>query len=91
MHAIDLLAGADDGRGTGSGNFIEHLEGDHRVMLLVSAQRAAHGIQQEPLRLMDRVLRECLYSSFAAQRAILAVMVSLVGACAVAKRIFSLM
>ncbi len=36
------------------GNFVENFEGNLHVVLLVAAQRAAQGIEQEALGLVDR-------------------------------------
>ena len=68
-HGVDLLAGADHGGRAATGNFVEHLQRDLYIVLLVSAQRAAHGIQQKALGLVDRFLaRAADRSSPAAQR-----------------------
>ena len=52
------LPRADHRRRAAPGDFVEHFERDLHVVLLISAQRAAHGIQQEALGLVDRFLRE---------------------------------
>ncbi len=55
---VDAFAGTDHGRRTVSGDFVEHLERDLHVVLLISAQRTAHGIQQKAFGLVHRFLRE---------------------------------
>ena len=45
------------------GNFVEHLQRDLHIVLLISAQRAADGIQQKALGLVHGFLRELLDSS----------------------------
>jgi hypothetical protein len=57
---IHLLARADHGRRPAPGNLFQHFERDDHVMLLISAERAAHGIEQKALGLVHRVLRELL-------------------------------
>ena len=57
---IDALACANHGRRAVSGNFVEHLERNLHIVLLVSAQRTAHGIQQKAFGLVHRFLRELL-------------------------------
>ena len=44
---IHFLARADNGCRTRGRNFIQHPEGDDDIMLLITAQRAADGIEQE--------------------------------------------
>ncbi len=55
---VDLLAGADDGGGAAAGDLVQNLERDLDVVLLVAAESAAYGIEQEALRLVDGVLRK---------------------------------
>jgi hypothetical protein len=69
---------------------LQHFERDDHVVLLISAQRATHRIEQKPLSLVHGLFESCLYSSPAAQRDIFAVIVSLLLACAVDKNISSM-
>ena len=57
---IDALARANHRRRTAPGDLVEHFQRDLHIVLLVSAQRAAHGIEQEPLGLVNGVLRKLL-------------------------------
>ena len=53
---VNLLAGADDGRRATASDFVQHCEGNLDVVLLVAPQRAADGVEQKTLRLVDGVL-----------------------------------
>ena len=75
--AINAFAGADHGGRPAPGNLVQHLQRDLHIMLLVASQRAADGIEQKALGLIHGLLRELLVGHPAAQRDILAVMVSL--------------
>ena len=55
-HRIDALAGADYCGWSRAGDFVEHLERNLDVVLLVAAKRAADGVKQEALGLVNRVL-----------------------------------
>src|SRR5438445_10391138 len=57
-HGIHLLASSNHGGRTPPGDFLQHLERDLYVVLLISAERAAHGIEQKALGLINRLLRE---------------------------------
>ena len=57
-HCIHFLTRADHGRRPASGNLLQHFKRNDHVMLLISAKRAAHRIEQEALGLVHRVLRE---------------------------------
>ena len=58
---IDPLARADHRGSTTSCYLAENFQSDLHVVLLIAAERAADGIEQETLRLVDRVLREISY------------------------------
>ncbi len=53
---VNFLPGADDGGGAASRDFFQDFERDDDVVLLVATQGAADGVEQEALRLIDRVL-----------------------------------
>src|SRR5437870_12519790 len=54
---INLFSPADHGRWLATRDFIDHLELDLDVVLLISAKRAADGMQETTFRLVHGVLR----------------------------------
>src|SRR5436190_16279038 len=73
---INLFSPADHRRWPATRDFIDHLERDLDVVLLISAKRAADGIEEKTFPLVHGILREMVELEAAAQRAIFAVIVS---------------
>ena len=57
---VNALAGADHRSQTTPGNLVQHLQCDLHIMLLVTAQRAADGIEQKSLGLVNGFFRKLL-------------------------------
>src|SRR5438132_13352489 len=70
---INLFSRADHRRWPATRDFIDHLERDLDVVLLISAKRAADGIEEKTFRLVHGILREMVDLRGGGQRPIFGV------------------